>query len=103
MAPKIISLLAFLLYAALAIFITVFGSLGEPLKFEDLGNWTFWVGNGVLWVGPGVNLGYYFFLRKRSKENKIPRHATAIALLLALGSLFLLDLLPVIFLLLVIP
>ena len=40
---------------------------------------------GILGVPLVSNLAYYLFLRKRSRENRLPKYAISIALLLALA------------------
>lgn len=76
-APKVISLLAFAGYAIWSIWFGLFEyefSRDLRVAFEFA-------------IYAGLNLAYYFFLRKRGRENRVPKYATSIALLLALVPL----------------
>ena len=80
-APKIISLLAFIGWTFILIYraFWTFALAEESLSLQE----TFFV---FLWgLVAIINLGYFIFLRKRSRENKVPKYATSIALLLALA------------------
>ena len=92
-APKIISLVAFFFYGALTIYVlfAVAQNISYLKQFPDLPDAIIFklyasllIVLGVVGIPAVSNLAYYLFLRKRSKENRLPKYATSIALLLAL-------------------